>query len=98
MLLLTGFEDRSQELRAPLGAVADGFVRKDEDLSVVLARLAAVLRSSRTPSADESQSSVLGPKRVLAVDDSVTYLEELANELHARRVRSGAGPFRRRST
>ena len=79
-LLLTGSEDRGQELRA-LEAGADGFVRKDEDLSVILARLAAVLRSSRTPYADESKSSVLGPKRVLAVDDSITYLEELANEL-----------------
>ncbi len=79
-LLLTGSEDRSQELRA-LEAGADGFVRKDEDLSVVLARLAAVLRSAGTPSAVESPSSVLGPKRVLAVDDSETYLEELASQL-----------------
>ena len=62
-------------------AGADGFVRKDEDLSVVLARLAAVLRSARTPSPYDSQSSVLGPKRVLAVDDSDTYLEELATQL-----------------
>ena len=79
-LLLTGSEDRSQELRA-LEAGADGFVRKDEDLGVVLARLAAVLRSAGTPSAVESPSSVLGPKRVLAVDDSETYLEELASQL-----------------
>lgn len=79
-LLLTGIEDPSQELRA-LEAGADGFVRKDEDLSVVLARLAAVLRSARTPSPDDSRSSVLGPKRVLAVDDSDTYLDELANQL-----------------
>lgn len=79
-LLLTGSEDRSQEVRA-LEAGADGFVRKDEDLSVVLARLAAVLRSARAPSALDSQSSVLGPKRVLAVDDSNHYLEELATQL-----------------
>jgi PAS domain S-box-containing protein len=79
-LLLTGSEDRSQELRA-LEAGADGFVRKDEDLNVVLARLAAVLRSASTPSALDSRSSVLGPKRVLAVDDSSSYLEELAGQL-----------------
>jgi diguanylate cyclase (GGDEF)-like protein len=79
-LLLTGSEDRSQELRA-LDAGADGFVRKDEDLGVVLARLAAVLRSASAPSAIDSLSSVLGPKRVLAVDDSNTYLEELATHL-----------------
>jgi PAS domain S-box-containing protein len=79
-LLLTGSEDRNQELRA-LEAGADGFVRKDEDMSVVLARLAAVLRSAATPSAIDSMASVLGPKRILAVDDSETYLEELAAQL-----------------
>ncbi len=79
-LMLTGSEDRSQELLA-LEAGADGFVRKDEDFGVVLARLAAVLRSASAPSAFDSQSSVLGPKRVLAVDDSSTYLEELATQL-----------------
>ena len=79
-LLLTGSEDPTQELRA-LEAGADGFVRKDEDLSVVLTRLAAVLRSASTPSTLDSQSSVLGPKRVLAVDDSETYLEELAAQM-----------------
>lgn len=79
-LLLTGSEDRSQELRA-LEAGADGFVRKDEDLSVVLARLAAILRSASTPTALDARSSVLGPKRVLAIDDSRTYLEELATQL-----------------
>jgi len=79
-LMLTGSEDRAQELLA-LEAGADGFVRKDEDLGVVLARLAAVLRSASAPSALDSQSSVLGPKRVLAVDDSSTYLEELAAQL-----------------
>jgi PAS domain S-box-containing protein len=79
-LLLTGSDDRSQELRA-LEAGADGFVRKDEDLSVVLARLAAVLRSAGIPYPVESPSSVLGPKRILAVDDSETYLEELASQL-----------------
>jgi PAS domain S-box-containing protein len=78
-LLLTSSEDRSQELRA-LEAGADGFVRKDEDLSVVLARLAAILRVS-TPSTLDTRFSVLGPKRVLAVDDSPTYLEELATQL-----------------
>jgi DNA-binding response OmpR family regulator/signal transduction histidine kinase len=79
-LMLTASEDRSQELLA-LDAGADGFVRKGEDLGVVLARLAAVLRSASAPSALDSQSSVLGPKRILAVDDSSTYLEELATQL-----------------
>ncbi len=79
-LLLTASEDRATELQA-LEAGADSFVRKGEDFGVVLARLAASLRSAGTRSAFGSQSSVLGPKKVLAVDDSLTYLEALAAEL-----------------
>ena len=81
-LLLTGSEDRSQELRA-LEAGADGFVRKNEDLGVVLARLAAVLRSAGAPSSEDSQSSVLSPKRVLVVGASSSYLENLVTQLGA---------------
>ena len=44
-LLLTASEDKSAELRA-LDAGADTFVRKEEDLEVILAKLAAVLRRS----------------------------------------------------
>jgi DNA-binding response OmpR family regulator len=73
-LLLTASEDHGAELRA-LDAGADAFVRKDEDLEIILARLAAVLRSSG--STNEGKS-LLGPKRILAVDDSSTYLNELA--------------------
>jgi DNA-binding response OmpR family regulator/anti-sigma regulatory factor (Ser/Thr protein kinase) len=80
-LLLTAFEDKGSELRA-LDAGADTFVRKGEDLDVILARLAAVLRrgASRAP-ADEGMRSLLGPKKVLAVDDSVTYIHELTDAL-----------------
>jgi two-component system NtrC family sensor kinase len=77
-VLLTGSEGSATELRA-LDAGADAFVRKEEDLEVILARLAAVLRGSsaqraRTP-------SLMGPMRVLAVDDSDTYLQELGGML-----------------
>ncbi|HWF84548.1 MAG TPA: response regulator [Vicinamibacterales bacterium] len=80
-LLLTASGDQGAELRA-LDAGADTFVRKEEDLDVILAKLAAVLRrtTSRT-SADEDMKSVLGPKKILAVDDSVTYLHELTDAL-----------------
>ena len=44
-LLLTGSEERDAELRA-LDAGADAFVRKDEDIEVILARLSAMLRSA----------------------------------------------------
>ena len=79
-LLLTASEDQGEELRA-LEAGADGFVRKDEDFTVVLARLAAALRSASTPAAFASQFTFLGPKKILAVDDSITYLDQLATEL-----------------
>lgn len=79
-LLLTASDDRNAELRA-LDAGADAFVRKDQDVEVILARLAAVLRSATLSVGVESTSSLLGPKKVLAVDDSPTYLYELSDAL-----------------
>jgi two-component system, NtrC family, sensor kinase len=80
-VLLTGSEDKNAELRA-FDAGADAFVRKEEDLEVILAKLAAVLRRTtvRTPG-DEETRSLLSPKRILAVDDSATYLHELTDAL-----------------
>jgi DNA-binding response OmpR family regulator len=79
-LLLTASEDRGAELRA-LDAGADAFVRKDEDVAVVLAKLAAVLRGAASAAPLDQTVSLLGPKKVLAVDDSMTYLNELAESL-----------------
>jgi len=75
-VLLTGSEGRDAELRA-LDAGADAFVRKEEGAELILARLSAVLRSAAT-TAPEKVASLLGPKRILAVDDSPTYLGEVA--------------------
>ncbi len=75
-LLLTASEDREAELRA-LDAGADAFVRKDDDVDLVLAKLSAVLRRAAMAPAGVT-ASLLGPKRILAVDDSVTQLHELA--------------------
>jgi two-component system, NtrC family, sensor kinase len=77
-LLLTSLEGDDAELRA-LDAGADAFVRKHETLEVILARLQAMLRS---PGQERTNTaSLLGPKRVLAVDDSATYLNTLADSL-----------------
>jgi len=79
-LLLTASEEGGAELRA-LDAGADAFVRKDEDIGLALAKLAAVLRRPISFASSDTTSSLLGPKRILAVADSVTYLNELANSL-----------------
>jgi two-component system, NtrC family, sensor kinase len=78
-VLLTASEGHGAELRA-LEAGADAFVRK-EDAGVILARLQAVLRTTTAGAAPAT--SLLDPKRILAVDDSSTYLNELANVLRA---------------
>jgi two-component system, NtrC family, sensor kinase len=72
-VLLTASDDRGAELSA-LDAGADAFVRKD-DLEVVLARVSAVLRGTSLEPTREK--GLLGPKRILAIDDSPTYLSEL---------------------
>jgi two-component system, NtrC family, sensor kinase len=81
-LLLTGSEDRGEEVRA-LDAGADAFVRKDENIALVLARLNAMLRSAGAQTSKPATASLLGPKKILAVDDSETYLQELAEALRA---------------
>ncbi len=78
-VLLTGSEDRESELRA-LDAGADSFVRKEEDVEVIVAKVAAVVRGSAA-SAQSRVDSLQGPHKILAVDDSKTYLHELADAL-----------------
>ena len=78
-VLLTASEDYSGELCA-LDAGADAFVRKEEIFDVILARLAAVLRSA-TAAGHGKIVSLMGPKKILAVDDSATYRYELAEVL-----------------
>jgi signal transduction histidine kinase len=80
--LLTGSEERGAEVRI-LDAGADAFVRKEEDVAVILARLSAMMRSAGTQSADPDASRLLGQKKILAVDDSETYLQELTGALCA---------------
>jgi len=75
-ILLTGSESYGAELRA-LDSGADAFVRKDESLEMILARVTAVLRKIDKISAPHTTLSLQSPKRILAVDDSMTYLQEL---------------------
>jgi len=84
-ILLTGAEDFGAELRA-LDSGADAFVNKGEDLDLMLARVTAALRNVGQVSKSGGDGSAAGehetaslhsPKRILAVDDSPTYLHEL---------------------
>lgn len=79
-LLLTATDDSGAELRA-LDAGADAFVRKGEDGGIVLARLAAMCRSAATQAPHRATASLQAPKQILAVDDSETYLQEVADAL-----------------
>jgi DNA-binding response OmpR family regulator len=79
-LLLTAAERPEDELAA-LEAGADAYLRKSETLEIVLARLSALLRGAGDPLPAGSDPSGLGPKRILAVDDSTAYLHDLARHL-----------------
>jgi two-component system, NtrC family, sensor kinase len=79
-IMLTGSDERSDELDA-LDAGADAYVQKEEDTRIILARVTAVLRSTTSSFPVGTTSSLLGPKRILAVDDSLTYLHEVAEQL-----------------
>jgi DNA-binding response OmpR family regulator len=81
-LLLTASDEPDAEIRA-LDVGADAFLRKDQDISLVLAKLAAVLRSGGARTMEEEMKSLLAPKRILAVDDSPTYLYELGEMLRS---------------
>ncbi len=80
-LLLTGSIESGGELRA-LDAGADAYLTKQLDVKIILARLAAMLRSDRSvPVLDAPTSSLLSAKKILAVDDSMTFLNEISSEL-----------------
>lgn len=78
-ILLTATNHTGAELHA-LESGADAFVEKGDDMAVVLAKLKVVLRSARGSTDTESP---LAPRRVLAVDDSLTYLSEIADALRS---------------
>lgn len=82
-LLLTASEAPGDESRT-LDAGADAYLHKDEDVHIILARIDALLRSGVTGSVgDPGARSLLAPKKILAVDDSPTYLHVLAEELRS---------------
>lgn len=81
-LLLTGSSSdaRLDELTA-LEAGADASMPKAHDTAMILARVAGLLRSTRSAAAVAAPTSPFAPKKLLAVDDSATYRQQLAAEL-----------------
>jgi DNA-binding response OmpR family regulator len=81
-LLLTASEGSAAELEA-LESGADAFLRKDTDRGVLLARIAALRRSRAVePAVGSATATLFGPKKILTVDDSPTFLHEISSELH----------------
>ncbi len=78
-LMITGSQETSNEVEA-LEAGADAFARKDADIELVLARLAAMLRSAEEIPTDSR--SLHAPKRVLVVDSNRAFLDEVSTILH----------------
>jgi DNA-binding response OmpR family regulator len=80
-LMLTAADDQAAEPMA-LDAGADAFIRKG-DTVVLLARLAAVLRSSDRAALSDDTASLLGPSKLLLVDQHDARAELLAAPLRA---------------
>lgn len=77
-MLLTAHESANHESRT-LEAGADAYVHR-ENIDVILARMQALLRSSG-PRRNASNIGLLGPKKILTVDDSPTFLHALTEQL-----------------
>ncbi len=76
-LLLTASDGVGTEVEALEGG-ADACVGREEDIAVILARLAAILRSAPGESPQAAPATSLAPRRILAVDDNTSYLQGLA--------------------
>ena len=81
-LLMTASDDYATEVQM-LEAGADGFLRKQQDLAVVLANLAAVLRQSTEQLPIDPVGSLHGPSKVLALTPDRARLAELGVALRA---------------
>jgi DNA-binding response OmpR family regulator len=81
-ILMTAADDYATELQM-LDAGADAFVRKQQNLAIVPAKLNAVLRQSAEQLPIEVTGSLHGPSKVLALTPHRDRLAELAGALRA---------------
>jgi PAS domain S-box-containing protein len=89
VLLLSTEAEAKNRVRG-MGAGADEYIGKPYDLELVVARAWALTQTDassgvglgrRVLAIDDRVQRFLGPKRLLAVDDSITYLQELGSQL-----------------
>ena len=78
-VLATGADDASAQLEA-LDLGADAFVSKNDDIVIAVAKVCAAIRGALAPPAVDTPS-LQGPFRILAVDDSPTYIGAVAEIL-----------------
>ncbi|MEU4237047.1 response regulator [Actinoplanes sp. NPDC026619] len=81
-ILMTAADDYATELQM-LDAGADAFVRKQQNLAIVPAKLNAVLRQSAEQLPIEVTGSLHGPSKVLALTPDRDRLADLAEALRA---------------
>lgn len=79
-ILMTAAAEVDAELQA-LDSGADAFIRKGEDAGIILAKLGAILRNTSSAPTTYKTASLQAAKRILAVDDSRTYREHVAQAL-----------------
>jgi signal transduction histidine kinase len=82
VLMLTAEDSDSAHLQG-LASGADDYLAKSSDLDILLARVFALLRVPRGTSAIVSAENRFSRARILAMDDSPTYLQHIAAELAA---------------
>ena len=84
VLMLTAEESDAAEMQG-LASGADDYVAKSADFDVLLVRVLALLRKRHGTSAVVNIDNRFSRARLLAVDDSPTYLHHIAEELKAER-------------
>ncbi|HEY9723432.1 MAG TPA: response regulator [Oscillatoriaceae cyanobacterium] len=79
-MMLTASEGIGDELDA-LEAGADAYLRKGSADGILLARVAAMLRSTSEPSADARGSQLFGPLKILAISRDSGFVQSLGKTL-----------------